>query len=294
MIVRFDDFVLDDARFELRRGAVPIALQPKALDLLVLLIRHRERVVGKNEILSAVWAHEHVTESSLTTCVNVLRRALGDCAAKPRMVRAVRGRGYQFVAAAQWSAAGETAVSERPPGAVGAVGRAGSPLAGRETEMALLATAIDEVTRGTGRRVMIEGEAGSGKGRLTQEAERLVRPRGWAATSGCAHESSGAPAFWPWISALRSLVWRGGDAETASRTAPAAGDSLDGFLRLVGGEPASLDGAQARFRLFDAVARYLFGVAATRPLLLVLEDLHWADRSTILLLEFLARDLSAH
>jgi DNA-binding winged helix-turn-helix (wHTH) protein len=77
----FEDYALDTARRELRRGTDLVPLEPKAFDLLVYLIQKRDRVVSKDDLLSAVWAGLTVSESALTTRINAARSAIGDSGA---------------------------------------------------------------------------------------------------------------------------------------------------------------------------------------------------------------------
>ena len=97
-IHRFGDCVLDAARRTLHRGGQPIELQPKAFDLLVYLVEHRDRTVGKDELQSAIWPNVIVTEASLTKAVQRARLAVGDDADSQAVIRTVHGHGYQFVA----------------------------------------------------------------------------------------------------------------------------------------------------------------------------------------------------
>ena len=96
-VLQFGDFTLDANRFELRRGADLLHLQPKTFDLLHHLLRHPDRVVEKDELLSAVWPGVVVTEHSLTRCVKDLRKALDDDAGAPRYIETVARRGYRML-----------------------------------------------------------------------------------------------------------------------------------------------------------------------------------------------------
>src|SRR5262244_2336019 len=78
MLYSFEDFSLDTARRELRRGGALIALQPQVFDLLEYVIRNRERVVSKDDLLTVVWNGRLVSESTLNTRINAARTALGD------------------------------------------------------------------------------------------------------------------------------------------------------------------------------------------------------------------------
>lgn len=94
---RFDDFVLDTARYELRRGGEKIRVEPQVFDVMTLLVSHQDRFVTKEELFDSVWGGRFVGEAALTSRIKAARRALGDDGESQRYIRTVRGRGYQFV-----------------------------------------------------------------------------------------------------------------------------------------------------------------------------------------------------
>src|SRR3954465_7474090 len=94
----FDDHVLDVDRRELRRPGEPIAIEPQVFDLLVLLVRNRDRVVSKDDLIASVWGGRIVSESTLTSRINAARRAVGDSGEDQRLIRTVARRGLRFVA----------------------------------------------------------------------------------------------------------------------------------------------------------------------------------------------------
>lgn len=91
---------IDEARFELRRSGRALSVQPKVLELILHLARHRERVVTKDELFDTVWRGVNVSEASLSQALSLARRVLGDTASDQRIIRTVRGKGLQFVAGA--------------------------------------------------------------------------------------------------------------------------------------------------------------------------------------------------
>ena len=97
MLYFFENFVLDPARRELRRGNVPITVQPQVFDLLEYLITNRDRVVSKDDILRAVWGGRIVSESALTTRINATRTAVGDSGDQQRLIRTIPRKGIRFV-----------------------------------------------------------------------------------------------------------------------------------------------------------------------------------------------------
>src|SRR3954469_8088263 len=142
----------------------------------------------------------------------------------------------------------------------------GRPFVGRSTELEELRAGLDGLAAGRGALFLLSGEPGIGKTRLLQELAREAGERGWRVAAGRCWEEGGAPAYWPWIQAVRAL---GGDFE---RLAAATGESVD---------PQT-----ARFRLFDTVAQFLVEAAKARPLVVLLDDLHAADAASLVMLRF--------
>ena len=97
MLYRFEDLALDTDRRELRRGADLVPIEPQAFDLLELLIRNRARVVSKSDLIEAIWAGRVVSEAALTTCVNAVRRAIGDSGEAQRLIKTLPRKGIRFI-----------------------------------------------------------------------------------------------------------------------------------------------------------------------------------------------------
>jgi tetratricopeptide (TPR) repeat protein len=167
---------------------------------------------------------------------------------------------------------------------------------GRERELATLRAALAAAIAGHGRLVLLAGEPGIGKTRLAEEIARHASAEGAAVRWGRCWEGAGAPAFWPWIQVLRSQFAETDPAELRAQLGTGAEDVAQLVPELherVPGipPPPSLEGADARFRLFDSVARFLRAAAVARPLALILEDVHWADAASLGLLRFLADEM---
>jgi TolB-like protein len=96
-VLVFGDHRLDLGRRELRRGGELIAIEPRAFDLLAFLVRRRDRVVTKDDLLQGVWGGRIVSDSALTTRINAVRQALGDDGRSQRLIRTVTGKGVRFV-----------------------------------------------------------------------------------------------------------------------------------------------------------------------------------------------------
>ena len=97
MIFQFAEFSIDTDRRELKRGNELIATEPQVFDLLVYLIEHRGRVVSKDDLIEGVWGGRIVSESTLASRINAVRRALGDSGAEQRLIRTVARKGLRFV-----------------------------------------------------------------------------------------------------------------------------------------------------------------------------------------------------
>jgi tetratricopeptide (TPR) repeat protein len=168
-------------------------------------------------------------------------------------------------------------------------------LLGRDAELGALEGALGDARAGHGRLFLLVGEPGIGKTRLADELCARA-PADVRVLWGRCWEAEGAPAYWPWVEILRPLV----EEEDATRLAAALGSAAAALATLLPelrgrlpGLPADAPGASdaARFALYDAIARFLRAAAARAPLLLVLDDLHVADRPSLRLLSFIARGL---
>ena len=113
-VFRFDAFVLDTQRYELRCGDEVIRVEPQVFDVLTELVSNSHRFVTKEQLLDSVWGGRFVGEAALTSRIKAARRALGDDGESQRYIRTVRGRGYQFVGTILAGAESEP-VAESPP-----------------------------------------------------------------------------------------------------------------------------------------------------------------------------------
>jgi DNA-binding winged helix-turn-helix (wHTH) protein len=93
----FGEYMLDTDRRELTRRADEIALGPQVFDVLAHLVQHRSRVVSKDDLLDAVWQGRIVSESTLTSHINAVRKAIGDSGAAQKLIRTVARKGFRFV-----------------------------------------------------------------------------------------------------------------------------------------------------------------------------------------------------
>jgi tetratricopeptide (TPR) repeat protein len=173
-----------------------------------------------------------------------------------------------------------------------------SAFVGREPELAELLRGLDDAFTGAGRLFLLVGEPGIGKSRLADEVIAHARARGARILVGRCWEAGGAPAYWPWVQSLRAYVRESDTAALRSQLGAGAGALAQIVPELRQHfpdppEPLALDPEGARFRLFDATAEFLREASASRPILLLLDDLHAADAPSLLLLRFLSRELGS-
>ncbi|MCW5635161.1 MAG: AAA family ATPase [Rubrivivax sp.] len=300
VLVQFGAFHLDEANAMLRRAGRAVDLQPKELAVLCELARRPGQLVTKDQLLDAVWGHQHVSESVLKTIVSHLRAALDDDAREPRCIETVSRRGYRFVAALQGApqvpavqGPRSMPVSPVPASPLPAPPvPAGTPLVGRGAALASLQRAMQAAHARRRQLVFVAGEAGIGKTALIDGFAATAAAAGAHVARGqCVEHYGAGEPYMPVLEALDALVRH--DAEwraLARRVAPSwlvqmpwhlADDERRELLREVAG------GTQER--MLREMGELLDRGCERAPLVLVLEDLHWSDHATVQLLGYLAR-----
>ena len=167
---------------------------------------------------------------------------------------------------------------------------------GRSRELERLVAALEDALSGGPKLAVLVGEPGAGKTRTAEEFALAAQRHGARVLWGRCPEREGAPAYAPWLEIVRSLLGERPEAEIAEDLGPLAVDLASIYPEIREalpdlGLPPRLEPPHARFRVFEAVTTLLRGASRRQPLVLVLDDLHWADRPSLLLLEFLAREL---
>jgi len=196
---------------------------------------------------------------------------------------------------------GETTPDLQPAGESSPVHNVGAPgpFIGRGPELRALLGALDRAQAGTDQLVMLAGDAGMGKTRLCQELAAEAARRKIPTIWGRCSEEAGAPPYWPWTQAIRTLVQDWDDirlrAIVGDSATPIAG-IVPELGRRLGDTPGfgALEPDQLRFQLFHAITQLWQRAAEADGLLLILDNLHWADLTSLRLLAFLGADLGAH
>jgi DNA-binding winged helix-turn-helix (wHTH) protein/tetratricopeptide (TPR) repeat protein len=308
-LVQFAEFELDRAAYLLRRKGRVMRLQRIPMDLLLLLVERRGQLVSRDEIRNRIWgANVFVdAESSINTAIRKLRQVLRDRPGSPRFIETVAAKGYRFIAATD-----ELDGSARPakfphairPGIRGRVDQAAgaqTPFIGRVEELRLLLNRWQRALDGEGQVALIVGEPGIGKSRLLRHfhGQFAPKPHRWV-------EAAAAPffqntPFYPVVELLRHLA--------SPHRADGAGQQpvrIEAQLASAGLNPAEAipllapllnlpapgdyppllySPEQHRRRLLAVIVEWIFGIAREQPLVIATEDLHWADASTLELIQ---------
>ncbi|MFQ6029064.1 MAG: serine/threonine-protein kinase PknK, partial [Dehalococcoidia bacterium] len=174
---------------------------------------------------------------------------------------------------------------------------AGGVFVGRQREMGELKAVLEDALSGRGRLVTLVGEPGIGKTRTAQELTTYAGLRGAQVLWGRCYEEQGMPPYWPWVQAIRSYVRERDPEQLRSEMGAGAPDIAEVVSDVKDRLPdltlsPQLDSPeQARFRLFDSITSFLKTASQKQPLVLILDDLHWADQPSLFLLQFVAREL---
>lgn len=269
-VLRFGDCELNLANESLLRNGEPVHLTGKAFGVLEFLARHPDELVTKDELLDAVWNNVAISDAALTKRVQEVRQALGDNPAEPEYIETVPRRGYRFLAPAP-------AGTQRTLKATGFVGR--------DAELQSLRTTLELARNGERRIVLVAGEPGIGKTAIVERLRRDHPAPVWL-SGQCIQQFDTAAPYLPLLDVVQGLHSRAveaGDAGLLARYAPS-------WLRMV--EPSratTADSAPLQSLLLRELATLLEEFSRVYPLVVVLEDLQWADASTLTWLGYFAR-----
>ncbi len=291
--LRFGSFRLDLCDERLWRQQEAIPLSPKAFAVLRYLVNHGGQLLTKDSFFDAVWPETAVSESVLTVAIRELRRALGDQARSPQFIETVHRRGYRFIAPITLS---ELPRGERQAAEPGFPAYAYSTVfVGRETELAQLHQWLVSVHERKRQLVFIAGEPGIGKTALVDAfVARVISTKDiWVAHGQCIEHYGTGEAYLPVLEAVSRL----GQGSSCASLKAALHQYAPSWLTHLPAlrspddrerfEPAQNKVSQTR--MLRELAEALEALTAERPLVLVLEDLHWSDNATLEWLAYIAR-----
>jgi predicted ATPase len=258
---QFGEFRFDGENECLWRGDEMLSLTPRPFAVLRYLIENAQRLVTHDELLEALWPETYVQPQVLRTYILELRKIFGDDPASPRYIQTIPKRGYRFLAPVLDVGAGSSS-------------RQQSTLVGRETELEFLAEHFRRIKKGERATVFVTGEPGIGKTALLDAfCAQNCREEGLRLARGQSIEGfGGKEAFYPVREALNDLC-SAADGKTRALLASTAPSWL------------GRNGAASLGELCEAFE----SLAASQPLVLIFEDIHWADVSTLDLISALAR-----
>ncbi|HEY8714652.1 MAG TPA: AAA family ATPase [Candidatus Acidoferrum sp.] len=283
---QFHSFRLDTVNHCLWRGDQRVSLTPKAFDVLRYLVEHADRLVTQDELLTALWPETYVNPEVIKKYILGIRKALDDPRDHPEFIATFPRRGYQFVAP-------ETEVLAPTPSGAGIVGSRN--MVGRAGSMAQLEDYLGQALNSQRQVVFVTGEAGIGKTTLVDAFHHTIanRPNLRLIRGQCVEGFGGKEAYYPVLEAIGQWVRDSSGGYVVQTLAKQAPTWLIQFPSLIKPEQREalekeIHGA-TRERMVREICEALESLTARDPLVLVLEDLHWVDPSTLDFLSAVAR-----
>jgi len=318
--LHFPPFLLDLVNEQLWREDELVPLRPRAFALLWFLAKHAGRLLTKEELLKGVWPETRVTKQILKGYMHNLRAVLGDDAQLPRFIETVPRRGYRFIAAVSTDAPTPCSPFPGLPPLPSHSSAQGSQiqpearhvrpnmaLVGRDAELSRLHSVFATALRGERQIVFVTGEPGIGKTTLVETFLRGVGHREfgsrslpfsspnphshipasvfWLGKGQCVEQHGAGEAYLPVLEALGRIGREPGGASFVAMLQQYAPTWLVQMPALVAAE--AFEALQRRVlgatreRMLREMVEAMEAIAAARPLILWLEDLHWADASTV-------------
>ena len=282
----FGPFQLDTANHCLWRAEDRVPLTPKAFDVLRYLVEHADRVVTQDELLEAIWPETYVNPEGIRKYVLEIRKALGDQRNPPAFIETFSKRGYRFI---------EKVTEARRIVASAAASDAAGNMVGREEALAQIEDCLNKASTGQRQIVFVTGEAGIGKTMLIDQFQQQVhrQPNVRIARGQCIEGFGGIEAYYPMLEAVGSLLQQGEDDSLVRILAKRAPTWLIQFPAQV--KPEQRESLQreilgsTRERMVREFCETLEAITVQSPLVVILEDLHWVDPSTLDLISALAR-----
>jgi DNA-binding winged helix-turn-helix (wHTH) protein/tetratricopeptide (TPR) repeat protein len=325
-IYEFGPFRLEVRERRLLRSGQPLPVRAKVFDTLRVLVQNHGRLVRKDELMKAVWPDAMVEEGNLAHNLTVLRKTLAGKEATPEYVETVPGQGYRFVAevmavqqadepppassvtperpAASWEQRLEAARLALRSKGIFSQARPGlaEHVVGRAKELSELFSAFQTAYSGQARLVCIAGEPGIGKSTLVQRFLADIHLSGVncvVAVGRCLERLAGTEAYLPVLEALESLLSGQSGRDVAElmklvaptwyvQVAPLWASADPSFSAVLSDAKAA-----SRERMMREFALLIQEISGIQPVVIFLDDLHWADASTTELLPYLSQKLAS-
>jgi len=278
----FPPFELDVTDERLWKAGAELSLRHKPFAILRYLAEHPRRLVTQQELVDAVWGQVAMSDSVLRTHIRDLRRVLGE-----DLIETVVGRGYRFLV--------EVTGGTPPPVRDAAIPAAISAfaIAGREDQLQILAAVLRDALAHKRQTVFLAGDAGIGKTTVVDALLEHAAPQVTIARGACVEQYGAGEAYLPVLDALGRLC-KGPESDRVvpvlARHAPTWLTQLPGVVsdERLAELQRKLQGV-TQTRMLRELAGALEVLSAERPFVLVLEDLHWSDTSTVELIAMLGR-----
>jgi DNA-binding winged helix-turn-helix (wHTH) protein/predicted ATPase len=281
--VCFPPFTLDNGNQQLLHGTKKISIRPKSFAILRYFVEHPHQLVTKEELLSAIWPNTKVVEAALKVSILEIRKALGDIASASKYVQTEGRKGYRFIAPVSLRLSEDSG------------GDSSVYFVGRSAELGQLRGYIDLANTGKRQVVFVTGEPGIGKTTVIDAFIKSLPAFDDVITAQgqCIEQYGAGEAYMPILDALERMCEGKGGEHAASLLRGYAPSWLVNLPGIAG--PEERAELERRFigitpeRRLREIAAFLEATAREKTLLLVLEDLHWLDPSTLALISFLAR-----
>jgi DNA-binding winged helix-turn-helix (wHTH) protein len=282
----FGPFRLDTVNQCLWRAEARMPLTPKAFDVLRYLVERADRLVTQEEILDALWSETYVNPEGIRKYILEIRKVLGDQRRPPLFIETLPKRGYQFIA---------KVADEQMFTRSGGASKAAGNIVGRDAALAQLSEHFEKACNGQRQVIFVTGEAGIGKTTLVDmfQQQALYRPNLRFARGQCIDGFGGKEAYYPMLEALGSMLQNAANGSLIQTLANRAPTWLAQFPSLLNSEQKEALQREilgsTRGRMVREFCEALEAMSAQYPLIVLLEDLHWVDTSTLDLISVFAR-----
>lgn len=259
----------------LERGDLRVRLRPKTMDVLKVLIDRHGSFVRQDELRSLVWATRYGNDAGPKQCIRELRRLLGDTSANPRFIETIGRAGYRLLTHIDVIDDGRMLL-DAPPICVG-----------RETELTALSATRDEAARGRSSITLIHGEAGAGKTRLVETFLTSLPDPGrlWIGRGQCIPHAQAREPYGPLMEVIGALA----NGHLGAQVRALLSEFAPLWCRQIAGLGTALAHSAPYMEVVTTpphqmvreLSDFLEHLGQCSPGVLVLEDLHWADASTL-------------